>query len=78
MSLVVLDQAASSKLSRHQSPVMVCDDTGQVLGHFVPATQPERLNLEPPPLTEAELAERTGRTGGRTLGEIMLDLVRRS
>ena len=78
MSLVMLDQAASSKLARHHSPVMVCDDTGRVLGHFVPVTPPEQMQLEPPPLSPDELAKRTGRTGGRTLADIMVDLERRS
>lgn len=76
MSVVMLDQASSSKLAGHHTPVMVCDDTGRVLGHFVPATAPNQ-SIREPELSEEELVKRESRTTGRTLSEIIADLGRR-
>ena len=77
MPLVILDQAATAKLGRYGDPVLVCDETGRVLGHFVPAVPAQHLDLEPQ-ISEEELRKREQRTEGRTLAEIMADLEKRS
>lgn len=47
MSMVILDAAATAKLSGTSRPVAVFGPDGKQLGYFTPAHEPEQLNLDP-------------------------------
>jgi hypothetical protein len=58
--------------------MVVCDEKGQTLGHFLPADIYRKLVYAPAeaacPLTREELERRRGETGARPLAEIWQDL----
>jgi hypothetical protein len=55
MSAITLDAATSSLFRSQSSEVLLKDDTGQVLGRFIPMTGKP---YTPPPLDEAEIQRR--------------------
>jgi hypothetical protein len=70
---VKLDDTLRVQLRDLSEVVIVCDDAGNRLGHFVPATCPLEIleGLRKCPFSEAELEERSKEKGGRTLDEIL-------
>jgi hypothetical protein len=76
MSKVIIDDALGLKLGSCATTVELCDQTGRLLGHFIPVRQAEIIALPDDgcPYTEAELRAARGETGGRTLAEIRKSL----
>jgi hypothetical protein len=58
MTRVVVDETMRRLLPDLSRPVEFCDETGQVLGHFLPETAVVLGHREPPPLSEEELQRR--------------------
>ena len=73
MLRITLDAEAVRKLTAHHHAVEVADETGRVVGRFVPWPDASEYDLEPE-VSEDELRRRLRETGGRTLSAIMTDL----
>jgi hypothetical protein len=68
MNRVIVDPVTKAKLASVRQKSELCDDSGHILGHFIPLDRREpQINTE-----ELERRERAG--GGRTLAEILADL----
>jgi hypothetical protein len=77
MNRVIVDPATLARLRDARQTLELCDDSGLVVGHFVPALDPsERARLEPQ-VSEEELDRRLRAGGGRSLAEILTDLEKR-
>jgi hypothetical protein len=78
MSKVIVDELLGSKLAECATPVELCDQSGRLLGHFIPADQAETISrpADGCPHSEAELQMLRKQTGGRPLAEIWKSLGR--
>jgi hypothetical protein len=76
MSRVTLDADLRAKLNGLNEQVEVCDESGSVVGHFLPDELYWKLVLAADrcPYTVEELKQLRQATGGRTLAEIWKDL----
>lgn len=77
MNKIVADLELVSELSQQDDIAAICDSTGRLVGYFTPALSPADYEGVDAPATEEELDRRSREGGGRTLAEIMADLVRR-
>ena len=78
MNRVVVDPVTLAKLRDAWQTLELCDDSGRVVGRFVPLVEPAvRAKLEPQ-VTEEELDRRERAGGGRPLADILGDLEKRS
>ena len=73
MTKVVVDRATSRKLIDMRQPIELCDDAGNVLGHFIPVLLASECGIGPE-VEEDELDRRERAGGGRPLSEILADL----
>jgi hypothetical protein len=72
MIRIVVDNEMSEKLRTTAETVLVCDETGRILGQLVrDSSVPEDLD---PDISEEELDRRERAGGGRPLSEILRDL----
>jgi len=56
MTRIIVDAALRNKLANLNEPADLCDESGRVLAHVVPACNPEDYEpAPPPPLSEEEL-----------------------
>lgn len=76
MQQLVLDKATRSRWPDWRELVQFRDETGTVIGHFVPSqsVSPRREC----PYSDEEIEELRHQTGGRSLAEILSDLGSRS
>jgi hypothetical protein len=72
MSRVIIDDALGSKLSTYAKTVELCDQSGRLLGHFVPISREETISRPEDgcPDSEEELQAMRKQPGGRPLAEI--------
>ena len=72
MSKVIVDETLRSKLNGLNTELELCDETGRVLGHFLPADVYKRFVYSSVqcPYSEEELEKHMREPGGRTLQEI--------
>lgn len=78
MNRVIVDPATLVQLRNVRQTSELWDDSGKLLGHFVPAmNHSERVDLEPQ-VSEEELDRRERAGGGRPLADILADLEKRS
>jgi hypothetical protein len=74
MSKITLDPALRAKLNGLTERLEVCDESGKVVGQFLPAEVYEkllyRLAESQCPYTPAELALMRQQTGGRPLADL--------
>jgi len=72
MPKVVLDEAMKARLNAAGGPLELCDPSGEILGHFVPADLYRSLIREwlHSEVTDEEIEESRKQTGGRPLSEI--------
>jgi hypothetical protein len=71
-----LDSETSRRLCEASQAVELCDDSGKVIGYFLPETGPHGMppaGLESP-LSGEEIERRRGSQSGRTLDEILRGL----
>jgi hypothetical protein len=78
MQKIVVDPALRAKLHNLAEHVELCDESGQTLGHFLPAADYKNLQCVSIdfPFTEEEIERRRHEKGGRTLAEIWKSLGR--
>lgn len=74
MDRVILDTQTVRELRDKQETLELCDGSGSVIGHFVPAVA---LPIEPE-ISEEKLDRREKSGGGRSLNEILIDLRKRA
>jgi hypothetical protein len=72
MTQVTIDQTLRLKLGGMNEPVELCDDNGQVVGHYLPEAEYKRILYASIkiPYSEEEIARRRAQTGGCSLREI--------
>lgn len=78
MDKVILDAATRAKLTGSTPAVEVCDEAGNVVGHYIPVPKPAAPPTTPAggwgPFTAEEVEAALKQTGpGRTLDEIYRD-----
>lgn len=76
MTQIQVDQILLKQLGGLASPLEFCDDSGHVLGYFVPETEYRKMLYSSfeIPLTPEEIADRRSESGGSTLEEIWQEL----
>lgn len=78
MNRVIIDPATLAKLQDAQQTLDLCDESGRVVGRFIPLVDRSVcVDLEPR-ISEAELDRRERNGGGRPLADIIRDLEKRS
>jgi hypothetical protein len=78
MTKVIVDPLTSAKLINVQGLLELCDESGKVLGRFIPAVDPSLYEMLDPGVSEEELDRREREGGGRSLREILADLENRA
>jgi hypothetical protein len=76
MSKISLDAALSQKLRALTETVELCNEAGEVLGHFVPATSKPDDEYFEPEISREELLLRMQSTEWYTTAEVMAHLKR--
>jgi hypothetical protein len=74
MGRVTIDQALRSKLGSFESPLELCDETGRVVGHFIPVEDRSIYEGVESPVSNEELDRRLREESGRPLDDILRDL----
>jgi hypothetical protein len=72
MEKICLDAASRAQLSGFSTPVEVCDESGQTLGHFLPAPLYGQILVawSRAEISDEELERRRNEPGGSSLQEI--------
>ncbi|HEY2249813.1 MAG TPA: hypothetical protein VGH74_02085 [Planctomycetaceae bacterium] len=78
MTRVTVDALTCAKLINIQNPLELCDDSGHLLGRFIPILDPSLQGMLDPGVSEEELDRREREEGGRSLAEILAELERRA
>ena len=79
MTHITLPDSVSAMLRGLQSGAEIHDESGQLLGHFIPAVDKSLYDqVEIPEFTEEELRRMENEPGGRSLDEILKDLEKRA
>ena len=78
MNKVILDQSALTKLNELNEGAEICDETGRVVGFFMPAVDRSLYEGVDSPVSTEELSRRSKQGGGRSLPEILADLEKRA
>jgi hypothetical protein len=60
---VVLDAALRSKVNDWTRQLEICDEAGQVLGRFIPTTDPSLYDRSEPTISREEMDRRKRSTG---------------
>ena len=78
MTRVVVDDVLRARLAGLMDQVELCDESGRVLGHFIPKEGPPGPSADADgcPYTPEELRRFQQEAGGRSLAEIWKDLGR--
>jgi hypothetical protein len=74
MSQVVVDAATRTKLLQVAGRAEICDESGELLGDFIPKTAAEPLVPWDPSITKEELDQRAQSARGRSLSEVLKGL----
>jgi hypothetical protein len=74
MTRVTIDAATAAKLEQAHDMIELRDESGRVVGHFLPGPQRDRDGKVIVPLTDEEIEEASRQEGGRSLKEIFDDL----
>jgi hypothetical protein len=75
MPKIVVDAVLRRQLQAINQPVDLCDESGQVLGRFVPAVDSSQESRVGPQVSDEELRRRTqAREGFYTTAEILAHL----
>lgn len=78
MNRVVVDPATLARLQHARQTLELCDDSGRVVGRFVPTVDHSECAELEPRVSEEELDRRERAGGGRPLANILADLEKRS
>jgi hypothetical protein len=71
MTQVVVDATLKSKLFNFTRKLELCDESGHVLGTFVPAVDYENVERARPKLSQEEMRRRREEKKGYTTGEVL-------
>ncbi|MCO6458965.1 MAG: hypothetical protein J5I93_26965 [Pirellulaceae bacterium] len=74
MVRITIDQAFCSKLGNSEEPLELCDETGRVVGHFIPVQDRAVYQGVESPAGDDELDRRCRDEAGRPLVDILRDL----
>ena len=75
MTQVILDAAMRSKLQDLRQPLDLCDESGKIIAHVIPALNPDDYEPVPPPeLSAEELRKRKEATKWYTSAEVLKHL----
>lgn len=74
MTKIIVDAALRSKLRSLREAAQLVDESGHVLGEFLPVST---ANNREPQIGEKEIKRRLRAGGGRSLAEILADLEKR-
>jgi hypothetical protein len=78
MSKITLDAALRSKLNGLNESIEICDEGGETVGHFLPASAYRKLLYQIAesqcPHTPEQLQARRQQTGGQSLADIWKEL----
>jgi hypothetical protein len=74
MVRVTIDEAFLSKLGGLDSPLELCDETGRVVGHFIPQQDRSIYEGVECPVSDEELERRLSEDTERPLDDILHDL----
>jgi hypothetical protein len=77
VSKVIVDASTVAKLVGLRESAEICDGSGRLLGHFIPAVDYSQEGGRPP-ISEEELKRRERQGGGRSLATILADLEKRA
>ena len=75
MTKVVIDAVLRNKLGNLAEAKQFTDESGQLLGHFLPVAAAPRRE---PQISDEEIQRRLRQGGGRPLSEILADLEKRA
>ena len=71
MTQVIVDASLRTKLGNLNQPVDLCDESGKILAHVIPAFNPDDWEPVPPPeLSEEELKKRENSSRWYTSDEV--------
>jgi hypothetical protein len=79
MTKVVVDETLKTRLHDLRDHVELCDESGQTVGHYLPAALYQSLlyaGVGDPPISQEEIERRLEVPGGRSLAEIWKSLGR--
>ena len=71
MNRLVVDPATLAGLRDVRQALELCDDSGRVVGHFIPTVDHSQYSELEPQISEDELDRRERIRGGRSLAEIL-------
>jgi len=74
MVRVTIDETFRAKLGNLDSPLELCDETGRVVGHFIPEQDRSIYEGVESPTSNEELERRLREEPGRPLEDILRDL----
>jgi len=74
MTRVIVDPVTRAKLVNVRQPLELCDDSGNVLGQFIPVVDESGRPDSVPQVDDEELDRRERQGGGRPLAEILSNL----
>ncbi|MGH7169626.1 MAG: hypothetical protein ACRELF_03830 [Gemmataceae bacterium] len=78
MNRVIVDPDTRTKLANARQTLELCDDSGRVLGHFLPIEDHDADSGREPRISDVEIARRLRCGGGRSLAEILADLEKKA
>jgi hypothetical protein len=74
MVRITIDQEFCLKLRGSESPLELCDETGRVVGHFIPVQDRTIYRGVESPASDDELDRRSRDESGRPLADLLRDL----
>lgn len=74
MTQMIVDPTMQARLSQVEQTLEIRDESGRLLGHFVPALDQSVNPAMQPQVSSHELDRREQQGGGRSLAEILADL----
>lgn len=78
MTAITIDSKTGTQLAGQGELVEIRDESGQILGHFVPALDEDVRRYAEPNISEEELRRREAAGGGRPLADILADLEKKA
>lgn len=74
MTIIIVDAMLRSKLHNLAEPLELCDETGRVLGQFVPSREPVQYWPLEPQVSDEELERREQSTEWYTTDQVLKHL----
>jgi hypothetical protein len=78
MNRVIVDPLTQAQLVNAQQKLELCDDSGRILGHFIPVEDRSSRMRREPQISDEEIERRVCQGGGRPLAEILTDLEKKA